>query len=340
MIITKYTKLTDLHNHNIISTRCYNSLYRADFTTIHDLTLKTEKEIMKTRNLGRKFFEQVKELLNSNNFYFKNQLKSENETLPLEKLPLETPIRDVLFFNICNSLSIAGIKTIYDITTKTEEFIRTLPDMYEKRFEEVERLLSDNGYYFKSELIEEDLSESQLEPKNTNLDLNNEVVNNNIDLRLPLDTPVYELELSNYTLDLLEIAGIETIYDLTLKTENEVMSICGIGKKCFEEVKIKLNSEGYYFKEQVIVSAEFTLVNQIINYLNNDTQSLIKRIKKNKVLLLQFENILTEQKSLLQDEETLDNRLAELLEQIVEILTKGNEQNGTRKRIRKSNRTT
>ena len=46
-----------------LSVRSYNCLKRANINTVADLTEKTEEEMMKVRNLGRKSLEEVKKKL-------------------------------------------------------------------------------------------------------------------------------------------------------------------------------------------------------------------------------------------------------------------------------------
>lgn len=46
-----------------LSVRSYNCLKRAGINTVHELTQKTEEEMMKVRNLGRKSLQEVKEKL-------------------------------------------------------------------------------------------------------------------------------------------------------------------------------------------------------------------------------------------------------------------------------------
>ena len=58
VLIAKMT-LEDLD----LSVRTYNCLKRAGFTTVADLTAKTEDELMLVRNLGRKSVEEVKRIL-------------------------------------------------------------------------------------------------------------------------------------------------------------------------------------------------------------------------------------------------------------------------------------
>ena len=48
-----------------LSVRSYNCLRRASITTVADLTSKTEEDMMKVRNLGRKSLKEIKEKLES-----------------------------------------------------------------------------------------------------------------------------------------------------------------------------------------------------------------------------------------------------------------------------------
>ena len=48
-----------------LTVRSFNCLMRADIKTVGDLVNKTEEEIMKVRNLGRKSLDEVKDKLKS-----------------------------------------------------------------------------------------------------------------------------------------------------------------------------------------------------------------------------------------------------------------------------------
>ena len=48
-----------------LSVRSYNCLKRAGINTVEDLTNKTEEDMMKVRNLGRKSLEEVLQKLNA-----------------------------------------------------------------------------------------------------------------------------------------------------------------------------------------------------------------------------------------------------------------------------------
>lgn len=56
-----------------LSVRSYNSLKRAGITTVGDLVLKTEDEMMRIRNLGQKSFVEIKDKLSSFGLTFKNE---------------------------------------------------------------------------------------------------------------------------------------------------------------------------------------------------------------------------------------------------------------------------
>ena len=55
------TKVEDMD----LTVRSFNCLMRADIKTVGDLVSKTEEEIMKVRNLGRKSLDEVKDKLKS-----------------------------------------------------------------------------------------------------------------------------------------------------------------------------------------------------------------------------------------------------------------------------------
>ena len=55
-----------------LSVRSYNCLKRAGISTVGELCAKTEEEMMKVRNLGKKSLKEVKEKLISMGLHFKN----------------------------------------------------------------------------------------------------------------------------------------------------------------------------------------------------------------------------------------------------------------------------
>ena len=59
-----------------------------------------------------------------------------------------------------------------------------------------------------------------------------------------LEMTIEELELSVRSFNCLKRAGINTVEDLTHKTEDDMMKVRNLGKKSFDEVKAKLQSLG------------------------------------------------------------------------------------------------
>ncbi|MEW6243239.1 MAG: DNA-directed RNA polymerase subunit alpha [Bacillota bacterium] len=64
-----------------------------------------------------------------------------------------------------------------------------------------------------------------------------------------LDMPIEELELSVRSFNCLKRAGINTVGQLTEKTDEEMIKVRNLGKKSLEEVKLKLAALGLSLKE-------------------------------------------------------------------------------------------
>ncbi|MBE3593214.1 MAG: DNA-directed RNA polymerase subunit alpha [Thermoanaerobacter sp.] len=65
----------------------------------------------------------------------------------------------------------------------------------------------------------------------------------------PLDMTIEELDLSVRSYNCLKRAGINTVQELTQKTEEEMMRVRNLGKKSLEEVKQKLEALGLSLKK-------------------------------------------------------------------------------------------
>ena len=63
-----------------------------------------------------------------------------------------------------------------------------------------------------------------------------------------LDRTIEELDLSVRSYNCLKRAGINTVYDLTEKSEPEMMKVRNLGRKSLEEVKVKLADLGLGLK--------------------------------------------------------------------------------------------
>ena len=65
-----------------------------------------------------------------------------------------------------------------------------------------------------------------------------------------LDRTIEELDLSVRSYNCLKRAGINTVHDLTEKSEAEMMKVRNLGRKSLEEVKLKLNDLGLGLKDK------------------------------------------------------------------------------------------
>ncbi|MCQ2794142.1 MAG: DNA-directed RNA polymerase subunit alpha [Bacilli bacterium] len=63
------------------------------------------------------------------------------------------------------------------------------------------------------------------------------------------ETPIEDLDLSVRSYNCLKRANITTVYELTQKTEDEMMKVRNLGKKSLKEVKEKLASLGLAFRD-------------------------------------------------------------------------------------------
>ena len=63
-----------------------------------------------------------------------------------------------------------------------------------------------------------------------------------------LDRTIEQLDLSVRSYNCLKRAGINTVFDLTEKTEPEMMKVRNLGRKSLEEVKVKLVDLGLGLK--------------------------------------------------------------------------------------------
>ena len=65
--------------------------------------------------------------------------------------------------------------------------------------------------------------------------------------------PIEELELGVRSYNCLKRVGIETIGDLTSKSENELVAIPNFGRKSIEEVRAALGAHGLTLKGEELV---------------------------------------------------------------------------------------
>jgi len=123
--------------------------------------------------------------------------------------------------------------------------------------------------------------------------------------------------------------GLHTIEDVTKKSEEEISKIRGMGPASFEELKNFLDSNGYSFQEErQNISNPLSMICENLEKENNDRGNMM-RYKK--VLIEKSERLIAEYQELVQQEEALDDKITDLLNQLAQIQTKGNEQSGPTK---------
>ena len=66
-----------------------------------------------------------------------------------------------------------------------------------------------------------------------------------------LDLTIDELDLSVRSFNCLKRAGINTVEDLTNKSEEDMMKVRNLGRKSLEEVIAKLDSFGFSLKKRL-----------------------------------------------------------------------------------------
>jgi DNA-directed RNA polymerase alpha subunit len=81
-VITDNTPVEELVDESGLSVRSYRCLKRANIHTLGELTLKTERELMRVRNLGSKSLKEIIQKLEERGLYLKGsqkQKEKENE---------------------------------------------------------------------------------------------------------------------------------------------------------------------------------------------------------------------------------------------------------------------
>ena len=111
------------------------------------------------------------------------------------------------------------------------------------------------------------------------------------------DMPIENLELSVRSFNCLKRAGIDTLGDLLLRTEDDLIKIRNLGKKPFEEILQKLNTMGlklsqnesikeekvFNFKTSSITSIEAEALGQFLTQEEND--EINKIFKKEETII-------------------------------------------------------
>lgn len=74
------------------------------------------------------------------------------------------------------------------------------------------------------------------------------IINTN-EKKLLNEQSINDLKMSHRATRCLQVMGIITIYDLTQKSESDLLQIINFGKKCIREVKLALANKNLRLKE-------------------------------------------------------------------------------------------
>ena len=146
------SKIRDMNIEELdLSVRSYNCLKRAGITNVFELTQKSEEEMMKVRNLGKKSLKEVKEKLAGLGLAFRDgsllSLDEEADSVP------SISIEELVGYEDLSSSAKEAIKGAVEsleelLSLRKEEFL-SRKNVNKKIAEEVEKLLIENNLSFK-----------------------------------------------------------------------------------------------------------------------------------------------------------------------------------------------
>ena len=121
-----------------LSVKTYNCLKRAGINTVEDFIHKTPDEMLRIRNLDQPALDELIEAMNTKGLHLKaadaNTLESIEAKADILKMPIEKLELSIKTFN---SLKRAGINTVSDISSKTEDEIMKIQHLEQEGLEEI-----------------------------------------------------------------------------------------------------------------------------------------------------------------------------------------------------------
>lgn len=132
-----------------------------------------------------------------------------------------------------NALKRNGINTVQELIDTPAEKISTIPNIGGMCLNEINAVLSKKGLKFKDK--------NNVPDKNTQLEIQNKKAD---------EIKLEEVGLQFKYYRRLRLGGIETLHQLLDKTDEELLSINGLGKTALKEIKNELVKLGYLNKEE------------------------------------------------------------------------------------------
>ena len=143
-----------------LSVRSQNTLEAAGITTIKELVMQTESDMLKYRDFGRKSLNELKEILSEMDLGFAMQVddfgkENSAELSDHAKAYLDKPVAELeLSVRSANTLEAAGVTTVGELVMLTESDILRYRDFGRKSLNELKQILSEMDLRFGIKLDE------------------------------------------------------------------------------------------------------------------------------------------------------------------------------------------
>lgn len=207
-----------------LSVRAYNYLSRAGINTIEDFISKSDEELMKVRNLGKKLFDEIKEKIEEYGCLNKREIEFMNIDeleLEIQNLEIDDTNKEKLLDKLNNKKS--EIKGKWQ-----QEIIKTYEEKIEKS---------------KDFIVTGDI----------------------------LNIEISDLNLSARAHNGLNRESISTVGDLVNRSEKEAMKIRNLGEKTFNEIMKEVRTLGLNFlsEEDIESGKKYISIEELIIEINN-----------------------------------------------------------------------
>ena len=205
-----------------------------------------------------------------------------------------------------NALKRNGINTVQELIDTPAEKISTIPNIGGMCLNEINAVLRKKGLKFKDK--------NNVPDKNTQLEIQNKKAD---------EIKLEEVGLQFKYYRRLRLGGIETLHQLLDKTDEELLSINGLGKTALKEIKNELVKLGYLNKEEECNKEEELEQRRIrIAELKKKQKGISSRMKEQAKEISQMVNgrvdsntiqlIKEASETLAQQQQELDNILGEI----------------------------
>jgi hypothetical protein len=202
----------------------------------------------------------------------------EEKEVPEESIEQEKQAKDIrvadldLSIRAYNCLTRGGINTMEDLTQRTHEELMKVRNMGNKSFAEVVDKIHSMGYKLADEVEEKEVPEESIGQENQ------------------VEETIYisELDLSRRASNCLIRGGINTMEDITQRTQDDLMRVRNMGKKSYEEIINKVHSLGYKLADEVEEKDDDKL-KDLLNQLKEKYQMREQEKQKNQLVQAQLE---------------------------------------------------